>query len=73
MRAAAGDSAEILDEFSRRLEEILGEMKRLESRQELANRLKAIIGMGTKILEEIHQKARQETGKVFEPTTQPER
>lgn len=66
-------ATETLDGFYKELEKILEEMQRGIRRQELENHLKVIIKVSTKILEEIRQKAKTETGTIFDATTKPEK
>ncbi len=70
-RTVAEESVETLNDFCERLEKILEAMIQGENRQELENRLKIIIDIGTKILKEIQEKARKDTGTIFDNTTRP--
>ena len=69
----AAHAAEMLDEFYKQLDKILDEMNQGIRRQELENHLKVIIEVGTKILNEIRQKAKKDTGTIFETPTQSEK
>lgn len=58
---------EVLD----RMEEILQQMAKLESKQEMANKLQLIIKWSQELLDTIKNKQDVETGGVFEPATKP--
>jgi len=68
-RCAAIEQAQrdILEQMN----EILQRMAKLESKQELANKLRLIIGWSEKLLESIHKKREAEVGTVFDSATQP--
>jgi len=54
-----------------RMEEILQRMTKLESKQEMANKLQLIIQWSQELLDTLKKKQEAETGTVFEPTTKP--
>lgn len=54
-----------------RMDEILDQMAKLESKQEMANKLQLIIQWSQELLDTIKKKQDAETGTVFEPATKP--
>jgi len=54
-----------------RMDEILQQMAKLESKQEMANKLQLIIQWSQELLDTIKKKQEAETGTVFEPATKP--
>jgi len=73
LREFSGESAEILDGFHRRLQEILKEMKQLADRQDLARALRRLIEDAQSLREAIEQRLQQEGGRLFEPASRPGR
>jgi len=73
VRAFARDGYQALDGFYRSLEAILKQMKELENRQELANRLKVIIGISEQIHRLIEAELQRRSGTLFDPTSRPSR
>ena len=71
LRAFVTNGVKVLDGFYRALEAILKQMKELESRQELANRLKVIIEISEQIHRLIGEELRRQSGTLFDPTTKP--
>ncbi|KPK81587.1 MAG: hypothetical protein AMJ81_10480, partial [Phycisphaerae bacterium SM23_33] len=67
----AKDTHAVLDGFYNYLEMILKAMKRYESRRELAQRLKVIIGISEGILKAIQKELERQGINVFDSTTQP--
>ena len=68
--------AERIDEIAGRQKQIAAEMQtilqrmaKLQSRQELANRLQVILQWSQQILEGIHRRQEQEIGKAFDSTS----
>jgi uncharacterized membrane protein YccC len=70
-RRFTADAAGVFDGFYQRLDEILREMKELESRQELANQLKRIIEWSEELRERIARQVQRQGGLIFDSTTQP--
>lgn len=66
-----GDIEGLQREVFRQMNDILERMVKLESKQELANKLRLIIGWSEKLLQSIRKKQEAEVGTVFEGTTQP--
>jgi hypothetical protein len=66
-------SAEVLDGFYKRLEAVLKEMKRLESRQELARVLKQLIEQAKKVKAAIEKQMEEQGRTLFDPTSKPGR
>lgn len=60
------DSARWAEEIYKQLDAVIDEMVQWQNRQELANRLKLVIDVATKVLEGIKQEAKRESGSVFE-------
>ena len=60
-------SQELMD----RMEGILQQMAKLESKQEMANKLQLIIKWSQELLDTIKKKQETETGIIFDPTTKP--
>ncbi len=54
-----------------RMDEILQRMTKLESKQEMANKLQLIIQWSQELLDTLKKKQEAETGTVFEPATKP--
>ena len=52
--------------ISNQLDTIVDEMVQWQNRQELANQLKMVISLATKVLKGIEQEARKESGSIFE-------
>ena len=67
--------AEAIEEIQRdvfkQMDDILQRMAKLESKQELANKLRLIIGWSEKLLKSIKKKQEDEVKTVLDPTTQP--
>ena len=78
LATAAGDLSEqgaeiegLQREVFEQMREILERMAKLESKQELANKLRLIINWSEQLFESIKKKQEAEVGKVFDGTTQP--
>jgi len=64
---------DIQRDIYRQMDDVLQRMIELESKQEMANKLRLIIDWSEKLLQSITEKRETEVKTVFEPTTQPGR
>ncbi len=73
--AELGRQANAIEEIQRdilaQMDDVLQRMIKLENKQELANKLRLIIGWSEKLLRSIREKQEAEVGNVFDSTTQP--
>ena len=71
VRDFAEQAAQVLDDLHTRMAAILAEMRQIESRQDLANRLKVLLQWTTEIDQQIQEELRTQTGSIFQTLTQP--
>lgn len=67
LQTQASEIAGIQEALRKRMEAILDQMQKLQSRQELANQLRVIIKWSEGLLDGIKKKADEEAGGVFDP------